>query len=400
MKKYVCSFILFAIFSSCVCYANTDIQISDKDKKLYNLRKNTSYNGDLVYYNVTYTSKAESFLKKKNLEKSCKYINLALYYYDKNPLTYIVNAELEIEQNELQNAKVNYQKAIDILDSYIVISDNKQYIEYDTRLYDSYMSQTIGIRIKKGLIKIALKEGDIKLAKKELEQIRTHWEYFDYEVIELQSQIANALGDKELGNTLAKVAKSFANLDSNLRKRPNDSDIYYSKALLQFLLNEKGFALYNIDKAIALNPKSAYYLFKTSLINNNEDILECINEAVRLSPVNNAEVYEARANYYYDNENYEKALSDYKKAIQYGTNESEYFEQIGICYFELQDYNQALRYFSKSDEFLGYKANTLLELGRYQEALNIYTKILNDPMYNKEIILSNMRICKKKLKNK
>ena len=103
MKKVLLIIILLGLTNS-ICLGITDntIQISERDKKLYTLRKNPEfgfYSGNMALYNADFTRKAENFLNKENYEKANKYINLALYYYEQNPLTYIIKAEIDLNNN-------------------------------------------------------------------------------------------------------------------------------------------------------------------------------------------------------------------------------------------------------------------------------------------------------------
>lgn len=114
------------------------IQISEKDKKIYVMRKTTQelYGEDVIVYHICYVEKAQKFLKKGDFEKANKYINLAIYYYDKNPLTYLIKSEINLHNNDIKSAKLNLQKACDIRDTNIKTNKNGEYIEeYNNRLY-------------------------------------------------------------------------------------------------------------------------------------------------------------------------------------------------------------------------------------------------------------------------
>ena len=115
MKRKILILIILALSINCISYAiDSNIQISDKDKQLYKLRQNKEYGiyaGDMSLYNADYTDKADTFLKQGNIEKANKYIDLALYYYDRNPLSYVIKGEIDILNNNIESAKSNCEKA-------------------------------------------------------------------------------------------------------------------------------------------------------------------------------------------------------------------------------------------------------------------------------------------------
>lgn len=377
------------------------IQISEKDKKIYVMRKTTQelYGEDVIVYHICYVEKAQKFLKKGDFEKANKYINLAIYYYDKNPLTYLIKSEINLHNNDIKSAKLNLQKACDIRDTNIKTNKNGEYIEeYNNRLYDSYTAETLWVRILKLYAKIAIKENNIELAEDYINEIRENWKYFDSEVTLIYSKILEAQGKHDASYGYKTVSYSIQKANNEINKHPNNAELYYDNAYAFSLMDENEFALRYINKAIEISPKSEYLLFKVDLIEDKKEILKLLNEAVQLSPIDNAQVYEYRGTYFMEDGQYEKALNDFKKAIQYGTKEDELANSLGICYFETGNYHEAIKYFSKPDCNLGYKADTLMELGKYQEALDIYYKILNNPDYNKDAILINIKYCKNHMK--
>ena len=167
MKKLL-AVLIIGLSINCVSFAiDNNIQISDKDKKLYQLRQNAEYGlyaGDMSMYNADYTNKADNFLQKGDLEKANKYINLAIYYYDSNPLTYVIKSELDLLNNDIECAKANFDKVFDILGN-------------DVDKYDSRSS--LIIRIDKLDAKIAMAEKDYNKASDIIDEIRERWTTFD-----------------------------------------------------------------------------------------------------------------------------------------------------------------------------------------------------------------------------
>ena len=393
MKKLL-AVLIIGLSINCVSFAiDNNIQISDKYKKLYQLRQNAEYGlyaGDMSMYNADYTNKADNFLQKGDLEKANKYINLAIYYYDSNPLTYVIKSELDLLNNDIECAKANFDKVFDILGN-------------DVDKYDSRSS--LIIRIDKLDAKIAMAEKDYNKASDIIDEIRERWTTFDNEVIKLDGECL-ILNGKSLNNEDSIKAGQFLINASNMidriniaiKKNPNNSENYYQKAILQYeLLKENKFALANVNKALELSKQSKYLLLKSQLVTDKETQLNLINEAIKLSPVNNADVYGAKANYYYKRENYERALQDYLKALKYGGNEEDYADQLGWCYYEQENFEQSLKYFVISNN-IGGQADSLLNLGKYKEALELYKKIVDNSDYDQDVVKSNMAICKQNLK--
>lgn len=406
MKKVLLIIILLGLTNS-ICLGITDntIQISERDKKLYTLRKNPEfgfYSGNMALYNADFTRKAENFLKKGNYEKANKYINLALYYYEQNPLTYIVKAEIDLNNNKIDSAKLNYQKACDIRESNIRIDKNgKEYIEYDSQLYSSYTNSTLWERIAKGRAKIALKENNLQAANKIIDYITDNWVYLDKEIFKIKSEILKAEGNKELSIIYENTFNTLSLTDNLDENNPNDAEAYYQRASAYHNVGEDEFALNAIKKAINLKQDSRYFLLKYQLVKNDSEKLDMLNYAIKLNP-KQSEAYLERANlFYHHNERFENAINDYKKVIEIDNlDETDFAEEIGTCYYKLGDYQKAYEYYSKSIDCLGLKGDTLYSMGKYKEALNIYNSILNNPDYNKSNVLYMIASCKENLGNK
>lgn len=392
MKRKILILIILALSINCISYAiDSNIQISDKDKQLYKLRQNKEYGiyaGDMSLYNADYTDKADTFLKQGNIEKANKYIDLALYYYDSNLLSYVIKAEIELQKNNIDSAKAYSDKILDIMSS-----------DLDKYNFRSNLS----IRIAKLDVKIAMAEKDYNKASDIIDEIKEIWTKYDNEVIKLEGECLKYSGEKvnnnesiKAGDFLINTANMINKINLDIKKKPNNSENYYQKALLLQDLEENKFALANIDKALELSKQSKYLLLKSQLTENKQAKLDLINEAIKLNPVNNFDVYGARANYYYEEGNYALALEDYLKAIKYGGITEDYAEQIGWCYYDNEDFEQSLKYFVISNS-IGGQADSLLNLGKYKEALELYKQIIGNPNYNQDVVKSNMDICKKDL---
>lgn len=245
MKKYIfiCGLIL-GITNNCICFAmdNNTVQISEKDQKIYNMRKATEgiYCQDLLVYHVDYVNRAEAFLKKKDFEKAQKHINLAIYYYDKNPLAYLIKAEIDLHNNNLESAKLNYQKACDIREVNIKKDRNgNEYIDFDNRLYDSETNNTMWVRMLKLLAKFALYEKDIDLAQDYINVIRNNWETFDIEVLYIETEIAKAEGNISVYETSKKFLNLLLENNKKLEKQPNNAEIYVINAMCLAVFGRK-----------------------------------------------------------------------------------------------------------------------------------------------------------------
>ena len=407
MKKYIfiCGLIL-GITNNCICFAmdNNTVQISEKDQKIYNMRKATEgiYCQDLLVYHVDYVNRAEAFLKKKDFEKAQKHINLAIYYYDKNPLAYLIKAEIDLHNNNLESAKLNYQKACDIREVNIKKDRNgNEYIDFDNRLYDSETNNTMWVRMLKLLAKFALYENDTKLAQEYINEIRNNWETFDIEVLYIETEIAKAEGNISVYETSKKFLNLLLENNKKLEKQPNNAEIYVINAMCLAVFGEKEFAISSIDKAIKLSPNNSGYLIAKSQLYTNDDKekLELLNKAVKINPINNPEVYIERAQYYISKEQYDNGLNDLQKAMQYGAKEDDLASFFGICYMASGEYEKALKYFTiANDEYLIAKALMCME--KYKEALDKFNRIKVNPDFERaqKDILECINYCKKHIK--
>lgn len=395
MKNKFFIIILLFLLANNICMA-VDITsqqtstIKASSKKVFSFRK--FYLGlDDVTTNGYYTLDAKFYIEKGNFDKASVAISKALYFYDKNPLTYVLKAEIEFHNNNIIEAKKDYDKAEQINDT----------VSYDNRLYGTYTNNTLWERICKGRAKIALKENNIPEANKIIDYITTHWFYLDEEVFKIKSEILKA----EDKNVLSQQYKNIYDILTWTKelddKNPNHAYSFYQRALALHQAQEDKFALYYINKAIKLKQDSDYYLLKYELIENDSEKVDLLNTAINLNP-KNANAYLERANYfYYHQERYESVLNDYIKAIELGKlDEKDFIEEIGTCYFRLGNYPKAYEYYSKSVDCLGLKADTLLEMGKYKEALAIYNSILNNQKYDKGTILYNIACCKENLGDK
>ena len=144
-----------------------------------------------------------------------------------------------------------------------------------------------------------------------------------------------------------------------------DSGAYNNMALIyeQNLENyEKAIEYY--DLSIELNDIYAYrnkaeLLYRT--LDRPKEALDLFNQAIEVEP-ENAINYSYRATFYYDQENWEMSLADYKKALELNPESSFYKSRIAWSYFELDDYENSL--------------NTYLEyLEKFGESSWIYNRI-------------------------
>lgn len=131
----------------------------------------------------------------------------------------------------------------------------------------------------------------------------------------------------------------------------------------------------------AYNGLGAYYL-EARLY---DKALKYFTEAVRLTPVPNAEYYYNRAHAYAGLERYEEAAEGYTEAIRlsHGANFSYYNDRAIACaktgrYKDaLRDYLTALSLNSGAAEVYYNLGNLYMKLGRHEEALKVYTQAIN-----------------------
>ncbi|OHD14683.1 MAG: hypothetical protein A2086_12705 [Spirochaetes bacterium GWD1_27_9] len=80
---------------------------------------------------------------------------------------------------------------------------------------------------------------------------------------------------------------------------------------------------------------------------NYDDLLDLYNMKIQMNP-NYPSFYSSRGDFYYNEEEYEKSLKDYEKALELSYGSSLYLFYIGTIYWKMRDYKKADEYIEKS----------------------------------------------------
>jgi tetratricopeptide (TPR) repeat protein len=158
-------------------------------------------------------------------------------------------------------------------------------------------------------------------------------------------------------------------LEEGANTPPNDTDpnLYITKALVHFQLNEWEPMLEAADKALELDPS------------REKEVLDLKDKAWRRIASTAIKAFQE--------EKYEEAISTFKLALKVLPDNAETWTNLGLSYYKSGQYEQAAEVFEKaitldeSDAVLSTKIN-LLEtyrlLERYEDVVSLATKIVED----------------------
>ncbi len=213
--------------------------------------------------------------------------------------------------------------------------------------------------------------------------------------------------------------EKIALLDANIKKDPDNADLYYKRAKLYYEKENTKEALFNIQKAISLDKKNTdYYMLESDIFfARGESTLafNSLNNAVKYDNKNKeaylkiAELSFYLRDYNRSRENIDKALKldkttpeayflrgmiykeigdtlnavkDYTKAIEYKSDYEEVFEELANIYAEKGD-PIAIEYYKSTININPKNVNAMYNLGQFyqdhnsiQQALDMYQKVL------------------------
>ncbi len=199
--------------------------------------------------------------------------------------------------------------------------------------------------------------------------------------------------------------------------------------LLFSILNTTGCA----SKKYKAETKSAEYYYNVGIsylnVGENSKAIYNLNKALELDP-NNPDILNALGIAYSSVHEYEKAKQYFKRAIEINPDKAEIYTNLGVIYAQEKNYGEAIKYFEKAitnpnylakekafynlalvykrlgdeknfEKFLvksisynstflpGYVSlgNYYLTKGRYEEAKNVFLKAINDGLTTPEIYL-------------
>jgi len=118
-----------------------------------------------------------------------------------------------------------------------------------------------------------------------------------------------------------------------------------------------------------------------------EKAISNYNKAIQLNP-NDANTYNGRGLAYYDLEQYENAISNYNKAIQLNPNDANTYNGRGLAYYKLEQYKKAISDFKQAIELnletariFYFQGNAYKKLREYQKAISSYTRAIETDNY-------------------
>ena len=139
-----------------------------------------------------------------------------------------------------------------------------------------------------------------------------------------------------------------------IRIEPNNAIAYFGRGNISDIKGDTDAAIKDCSEAIRIKPEYSMAYVKRGDLHFYEDNLEAaladFNEAMRLQPLN-TQVYWKRANVYALKDEFELALKDYNQAIHINPNLALAYKFRGILYDEgLKDYIKALADYQKAIE--------------------------------------------------
>ena len=151
---------------------------------------------------------------------------------------------------------------------------------------------------------------------------------------------------------LLKDEEAIKNYDQAIKLNPHNAEYFYQRGFCLTLLDKQEEAFKDFDQAIKFSPNNANYHYAKGLayyhFKNNEEALKYFDQAIKLNPYISA-YFNFRGKILCDCRNeYEKALKDFKKAVELDPNEADYYFEKGLAYYYLEKYKEALKDFSKA----------------------------------------------------
>ncbi len=193
------------------------------------------------------------------------------------------------------------------------------------------------------------------------------------------------------------------NVNKALEIDPNYADSYNLRGVIKMELNDFQTALYDLKKALEINPKHKLAPENIILVQEEINYQNNLKEKTIAIEKNdeNEEAYFQRARFYDEKEEFDKAIVDYSKAIFLNPkNAKAYFSRGYNKYLQL-DYRGAINDFSSVIELMPedtdayyYRGFVRSEIDNYDEALKDFDKVIEldnkySEVYNSRGILKS-----------
>lgn len=166
-------------------------------------------------------------------------------------------------------------------------------------------------------------------------------------------------------------------------------------------MNNYDKALEYFNKQLEIEESAYYYIYRGVFYVRNNKVQEAIedyNTAIKLEP-ENPYPYNNLACIYEDSQEYEEAISYFKKAIEVDKEENsfKFYDNIIDCYIRLNNTEMALKYFDEANKFVKSdkklylnKAKLLTKMKLYDKAIENYQEALKIKNITSDEIYSKM----------
>ena len=204
------------------------------------------------------------------------------------------------------------------------------------------------------------------------------------------AELAELLKKVQVLNKEKEFKKVIELLTDAILKTYNSADLYAEKAQAFYRLKEYELSNEAAEKALTINPKNArgnHYRGNYYAINNEYDkAIEYYNKAIEADSKDDYP-YIGLGIVYYDLKEYDKAKECYKKAIEANPKDAYSYNGLGNTYYDLKEFNKAIEYYNKAIEIdpkdaYSYNGlgNTYYDLKEFNKAIEYYNKAIEiDP---------------------
>lgn len=187
----------------------------------------------------------------------------------------------------------------------------------------------------------------------------------------------------------------------------NSAELYYKRGLVYEGLEQTEEAEENFKRTYEINDSyrevnvKLYQIYRDKFTKYNkpayyEQALHYINHQISLKE-NSSSLFD-RALLYYRAGEEELAIQDYRKALEYSSDDTPAFNNIALCYRAQSRWEEALKYCQKAKEMMDSENQyfrTYLHLANCYEALKQYDKALEACMEGEEIFPDNSELREK-----
>lgn len=175
---------------------------------------------------------------------------------------------------------------------------------------------------------------------------------------------------------------SIAAYTSAISMKPDYVEAYFKRGQTYYIRQEIGKALSDLEYALSLNPKHTGSLLVRGLIYVNEQdydkIIDSFSRLITAAPNSDLCViaYPQRGFAYRQKEQFDKAISDFNKALSFNSNDEIVYFERGLAYATKKDFQSAINDFSKAislkpdyPEVYRMRGLTYIEMQKFESGL-------------------------------